>query len=146
MSQMSNNIFKTRDKVEIDSNFHLETDTFSGVCLVKSSTPSVVASITFSTTLAVFSKSPVTASVTTTIGDTTTFNVYLYLNGTVQGDTFTFALANNNVPSANYTLITIDGNHFSVQNKLVYLTYPLSITCTSGSNVRTVPIALKGSY
>lgn len=33
---MSNNIFKKRDKVEIDSNFHLETDTFSGVCLVKS--------------------------------------------------------------------------------------------------------------
>jgi len=33
---MSNNIFKTKDKVEIDSNFHLETDTFSGVCLVKS--------------------------------------------------------------------------------------------------------------
>jgi collagenase-like PrtC family protease len=31
-----NNIFKTKDKVEIDSNFHLETDTFSGVCLVKS--------------------------------------------------------------------------------------------------------------
>ena len=31
-----NNIFKKKDKVEIDSNFHLETDTFSGVCLVKS--------------------------------------------------------------------------------------------------------------
>ena len=31
-----NNIFKTKNKVEIDSNFHLETDTFSGVCLVKS--------------------------------------------------------------------------------------------------------------
>lgn len=31
-----NNIFKTKDKVEIDSNFHLQTDTFSGVCLVKS--------------------------------------------------------------------------------------------------------------
>ena len=36
MSQMSNNIFKTKDKVEIDSNFHLETDTFSGICLIKS--------------------------------------------------------------------------------------------------------------
>ena len=31
-----NNIFKTKNKVEIDPNFHLETDTFSGVCLVKS--------------------------------------------------------------------------------------------------------------
>jgi hypothetical protein len=31
-----NNIFKKKAKVEIDSNFHLETDSFSGVCLVKS--------------------------------------------------------------------------------------------------------------
>ena len=31
-----NNIFKTKNKVEIDSNFHLETDTFSGICLIKS--------------------------------------------------------------------------------------------------------------
>lgn len=31
-----NNIFKTKNEVEIDSNFKLQTDTFSGVCLVKS--------------------------------------------------------------------------------------------------------------
>ncbi len=31
-----NNIFKTKNEVEIDSNFKLQTDTFSGICLVKS--------------------------------------------------------------------------------------------------------------
>lgn len=31
-----NNIFKTKNEIEIDSNFKLQTDTFSGVCLIKS--------------------------------------------------------------------------------------------------------------
>ena len=33
---MSNNIFKTKSKVELSANFHLETDGYFGVCLVKS--------------------------------------------------------------------------------------------------------------
>lgn len=32
---MSNNIFKKKVKVEIDSNYYLTTDSFSGVCLVQ---------------------------------------------------------------------------------------------------------------
>ena len=32
---MSNNIFKTKAKVEIDSNYYLVTDSFNGVCLVQ---------------------------------------------------------------------------------------------------------------
>lgn len=32
---MSNNLFKTKAKVEIDTNFYLTTDNESGVCLVK---------------------------------------------------------------------------------------------------------------
>ena len=31
-----NNIFKTKSKVELNDNFHLETDGYFGVCLVKS--------------------------------------------------------------------------------------------------------------
>lgn len=33
---MSNNLFKTKSKVELSNNFHLETDGYFGVCLVKS--------------------------------------------------------------------------------------------------------------
>ena len=79
-------------------------------------------------------------------GDTTSYSGYLYLNGAVQGDVVSFALANTLVPVDHYTFTVVDANHFSIKNNEVYLDYPLTITCSSGSTTRNVDIELRGSY
>lgn len=79
-------------------------------------------------------------------GDSQTFSVYLWLNGVQQSDTFTFSLNPNTVPSANYTFNGGSGNSFDLYNKKMFLTDVLSVTCTSGTQSKTIDITLKGAF
>jgi hypothetical protein len=79
-------------------------------------------------------------------GDVTDYTVQLYSDGVLQGDAFTFAVTNVNVPSDRYLFHVIDGNSFSVTNVRMYLNTTLDILCTSGTNTRTLNILLKGAW
>jgi hypothetical protein len=80
-------------------------------------------------------------------GNTQTFLVKLWKNGTVQSDVFVFdLLGSNTVPAANFDLTFVDGNNFTVRNIRKYLTSSLPIKCTSGSNERTLNINLRGAW
>jgi len=79
-------------------------------------------------------------------GTTTVFSVFGFVGGVQQVETFTFALANSNVPAENYTLTTIDDNSFSVQNESMYLAYPLVITASSGSYTKDISVDLRGAW
>lgn len=79
-------------------------------------------------------------------GETKTISVYGYINGVLQGDSFVFALANNNVPASKYTLTVLGNNSFSVKNNEMYLDYPLVINATSGSNVVEISNELRGAW
>lgn len=74
------------------------------------------------------------------------YSVYLYRNDVIQADAFTITCNGSNVPVANYTFAQTDGNHFSITNNLRDDSSHLIITCTSGSNVSTRNIYLKGVY
>lgn len=78
--------------------------------------------------------------------DTVTFSSYLYLNGVQQADAFTYAIANSDVPTANYEFNVIDGNNFSIKNKLKYLNDPLVIDITSGSYASQLSLEMRGSW
>ena len=79
-------------------------------------------------------------------GDTKTYTVYGYINGIVQGDTFTFNLADANVPVDHYIKTNINGNSFSVQNIERFFDYPVLITCTNGINSKQIEIWLNGAF
>jgi hypothetical protein len=78
--------------------------------------------------------------------ETKTYTVYLYKNNAVQTDIFTFACGANSVPAANYAFTAIDDNSFSVKNVLRCVDSYLTITCTSGTNVKTMNIYLRGAW
>ena len=79
--------------------------------------------------------------------DTTIFSVYLWKNGVVQADTFTFdLLSSNTVPASKFNLVFIDGNSFSVENLGRFLSAGLPIKCTSGTNEKTLSINLRGAW
>ena len=77
--------------------------------------------------------------------DSKTFDVYLYNNGIQQSDVFTFAITPTGVPTTSY-IFSSTSNTFTIENLKKYLDSPLVIVCTSGSNVRTVSINLKGGW
>jgi hypothetical protein len=79
-------------------------------------------------------------------GDTTSYNVKLYVDGVQQAETFAFTISGSNVPTDNYTFTTITGNSFSVENIKVYMDNPLVINCVSGSATKQLSILLKGSW
>jgi hypothetical protein len=79
-------------------------------------------------------------------GDTKEFSAYLYANGVVQVQAFTFSVEAGNVPMANYVLTTVDGNHFSIKNNLRYLAESLVINCSGGPDNKLVSIMLKGAW
>lgn len=60
-------------------------------------------------------------------GDIAIFNIYNYVNGVKQADTFTINA--NNVPKKNYNINIIDGNNFSIENLIEYQINPLEIEC-----------------
>jgi hypothetical protein len=79
-------------------------------------------------------------------GDIQVFGCYLYLNSIQQSDAFTFTVANNNVPTANYIFTSLSNNTFSIANKAMYLYSTLDISCVSGIYSKTLSISLKGGW
>ncbi len=79
-------------------------------------------------------------------GDTQVYSVYLYLNGVQQVDTFTFTVANNNVPVANYIFTVLSSNTFSIKNNAMYLYSTLDISCVSGAYNKLLEVNLKGGW
>jgi hypothetical protein len=78
--------------------------------------------------------------------DYANFTVYLYTNGIQQSDVFTFAVANSNVPIANYTISNMTANGFRITNNIMCLEYPLLINATSGSYTKQISIQLNGAF
>jgi len=74
------------------------------------------------------------------------FGVFLYSNGILQPDLFSFTLSSNTVPVSNFAFISLDGNHFRINNIKMYLTDTLKVTCVSGAHVETIDVLLKGRW
>jgi hypothetical protein len=80
-------------------------------------------------------------------GQTVSFDVRLYSGSTVLSDGFTFSIsASSTVPTDHYTFTSTGSNTFSVANIEKYLDSSLLIDCTSGSNLRTKSIELRGAF
>jgi hypothetical protein len=81
-------------------------------------------------------------------GDTKVFSVYLTRDGVQRPDTFTFTVDSGGgvVPTDNYVLSTVDGNHFSVQNKKMWLSGELVVNCVCPVTNRKYGILLKGGW
>lgn len=79
-------------------------------------------------------------------GTSQTYNVILEKNGVAQADTFAFVIIPGNVPTANYSFSTIDGNNFSLENIDKYISESLVIRATSGIYVEDISILLRGAW
>lgn len=81
-------------------------------------------------------------------GSNRTYSVYLYENGVQSSGSFIITCSGSNIPSANYTFVQTDGNHFKVTNILKDLTSYLTVQCTTGSIVapKTFDIYLRGAW
>jgi hypothetical protein len=81
-------------------------------------------------------------------GDTETYSVYLYKNGTIQADTFTITLNAGTVPTENFAFsyTAIPGNDFTIENKEKFLSDSLIVTCVSGTHSATFEVSLRGSW
>lgn len=79
-------------------------------------------------------------------GKAQTFSVYLYKNNAVQSDTFSFTCDRHSVPLNNFVFTVIDGNHFSINNKLRDVSSYLTVNCVSGSNSKSFNIYLRGAW
>ena len=89
-------------------------------------------------------------------GEEETYDVYLYKNGTVQANLFTFSVDAGDVPSTNFAFSysATPGNSFTLENKVRFLTDYITVTCTcvpiggipSTSKVGTMEINLKGVW
>jgi hypothetical protein len=73
------------------------------------------------------------------------YTVFLYENDTIQADTFTITCGNNNVPAGNYNFSSAS-NGFVITNVLRSVDSYLTITCTSGSNVKVMNVYLRGGW
>lgn len=69
------------------------------------------------------------------LGQTIEFNVYNYVNGVANTDTFTVSISG--VPETSYTLQIIDGNNFSITN-VVSETSALNISCVNNTTNESV--------
>lgn len=79
-------------------------------------------------------------------GQTNIFTTYAYSSGSILADTFSFSVANNNVPTENYILSTINGNSFSIKNNEFFLDYPLEINILGISGSISVNFELRGAW
>jgi hypothetical protein len=81
-------------------------------------------------------------------GETENYTVYLWKNGTIQADTFSFSVTTNTVPTDHFAFSysVSPGNLFSIKNEEMFLTDHLTITCTSGTHVGSLDIYLRGSW
>jgi hypothetical protein len=81
------------------------------------------------------------------LNQTTSFITSLILNNVVVPTTFTFTLTPNTVPSANYTYSVVDGDTFSIQNKIMFLTDSLDVLADDGAgHTKTFSILLRGGW
>lgn len=76
-------------------------------------------------------------------GKSVAYTVNLYVNNVLTPSTFSFV--GSGASANNYTLSTVDGNHFTVMNKLKS-TVPLVVTASNGVDVGVQNIILKGSF
>jgi len=74
------------------------------------------------------------------------YEVWLYENDVIQGDTFTITCDTRAVPLECYGFTQVDGNHFHVWNKLRCITSYLTVNCVSGTNTRAFDIYLRGAW
>jgi hypothetical protein len=80
-------------------------------------------------------------------GASQTYTAYLYKNGTIQADTFTFSVdTTNTVAATKYDLTTVTGNSFNVRNISMNMEAPLIVKMVSGSYTKLLSIYLKGVY
>lgn len=79
-------------------------------------------------------------------GSTQEWEVYLYKNGVVQSDVFTFTLDPQTVPSENYTYLVTGDNSFSIKNVEKYLLDNLVVECVSGSYNKSISVFLRGAW
>lgn len=61
------------------------------------------------------------------LGKTVEFNIYNYVEGIKQDDTFT--ITTNNVPKKYFNFNQADGNNFTIENLIQYQINPLDIVC-----------------
>lgn len=73
------------------------------------------------------------------LNETVNYNVYNYINGIANSNTFSIVASGAN-PSS-YTLTIVDGNHFNIKN-LLQSSIPLTITCTNNSTSEVVSIEI----
>jgi hypothetical protein len=78
-------------------------------------------------------------------GDTQVYTSFLYLDGTVQADVFSFTTSGS-VPVGNYVFTVIGDNSFSVENVDMYVDSPLQVVCVSGMHSKTIDIELRGAW
>lgn len=83
-------------------------------------------------------------------GLVTTYAVSLYENNDIQPDTFTITCnpthGSYTVPANSYSFSQTNGNHFMISNRTRELEAYLTITCTTGSIVKTFDIYLRGAW
>lgn len=60
-------------------------------------------------------------------GETINFNVYKYVSGSKQSDTFTINV--RGIPKKYFNFNVIDGNNFTIENLIEYEINPLEIEC-----------------
>jgi hypothetical protein len=78
-------------------------------------------------------------------GDTQVYTSFLYLDGTVQADVFSFTTSGS-VPVGNYVFTVIGDNSFSVENVDMYVDSPLQVVCVSGMHSKTIDVELRGAW
>jgi hypothetical protein len=78
---------------------------------------------------------------------TQTYTVYLYKNGSIQANTFTYSVNTRTVPTHQYTL-TSNANSFTIRNNERFLEDYITVTCTADTTFQTglQDIYLKGSW
>ncbi len=77
-------------------------------------------------------------------GDTTIYSCMLYKNDIAQEDVFTFEI-NTIVPNQNYVFKSINGNSFSIKNKIMSEN-AISINCKTGDHEKEFKIRLGGVW
>lgn len=77
-------------------------------------------------------------------GETQSYSCHLENNGVATTDVFSFT--SSGVPNANAVVSVIDGNHFTIENVLKYLSNPLVVTCTSGDKIGELSVELRGDF
>lgn len=79
-------------------------------------------------------------------GNTKIIECKLYLNGKETDETFEFKDETVGVPIDNYTIKIVDGNHFEVINKKMYMNKPVLVRCINKNKEKIISIKLRGLY